>query len=69
MSDESQPANTDFPPPVIDPAVLSSYAEAAIVEDEALRLARERSDELGAPSITPAVGAALSLLARSLRRR
>ena len=64
MSDESQPANTDSPPPVIDPAVLSSYAEAAIVEDEALRLARERSDELGAPSITPAVGAALSLLAR-----
>ncbi|PXW29968.1 UNVERIFIED_CONTAM: putative O-methyltransferase YrrM [Williamsia faeni] len=64
MSDESQHANSESSPPVIDPAVLSNYAEAAIVEDEALRLARERSDELGAPSITPAVGAALSLLAR-----
>nr|WP_307797461.1 O-methyltransferase [Williamsia soli] len=48
----------------MDPTVLSRYAEAAIVEDEALRLARERSDELGAPAITPAVGATLSLLAR-----
>jgi len=64
VSDESQHANPESSPPVIDPAVLSNYAEAAIVEDEALRLARERSDELGAPSITPAVGAALSLLAR-----
>jgi predicted O-methyltransferase YrrM len=64
VSDESQHVNPESSPPVIDPAVLISYAEAAIVEDEALRMARERSDELGAPSITPSVGAALSLLAR-----
>jgi predicted O-methyltransferase YrrM len=70
VSDHSSPADPDATAPsgasgpAIDPAVLSRYAEAAIVEDEALRLARERSDELGAPAITPAVGATLSLLAR-----
>ncbi|WP_374693988.1 O-methyltransferase [Gordonia rubripertincta] len=65
MSDHSVPDNSDTTgSATIDPTVLSRYAEAAIVEDEALRLARERSDELGAPAITPAVGATLSLLAR-----
>ncbi|OZG30322.1 methyltransferase [Williamsia sp. 1138] len=65
VSDHSVPDNSDATgSATIDPTVLSRYAEAAIVEDEALRLARERSDELGAPAITPAVGATLSLLAR-----
>lgn len=64
VSDHNVPATPETTGSVIDPAVLSRYAEAAIVEDEALRLARERSDELGAPTITPAVGATLSLLAR-----
>ncbi|PYE12584.1 putative O-methyltransferase YrrM [Williamsia limnetica] len=65
MSDHSVPANSEATgSAVIDPAAQSRYAEAAIVEDEALRLARERSDELGAPAITPAVGATLSFLAR-----
>jgi predicted O-methyltransferase YrrM len=64
VSDHSTSAPSETTGPPIDPAVLSRYAESAIVEDEALRLARERSDELGAPAITPAVGATLSLLAR-----
>lgn len=43
---------------------LSEYAEAAIVEDEALVEARLRAEELGASAISPATGALLSLLAR-----
>ncbi|WP_045540342.1 O-methyltransferase [Gordonia sihwensis] len=45
-------------------ASLSEYAEAAIIEDEALIEARTRAEELGATAISPATGALLSLLAR-----
>ncbi|MGB6243773.1 O-methyltransferase [Gordonia sp. (in: high G+C Gram-positive bacteria)] len=44
--------------------ILSAYAESAIVEDDALVAARLRAEELGAPTISPATGALLSLLAR-----
>lgn len=43
---------------------LRDYAEAAIVEDEALVGARLRAEELGATAVSPATGALLSLLAR-----
>ncbi|MFT3714706.1 MAG: O-methyltransferase [Gordonia sp. (in: high G+C Gram-positive bacteria)] len=43
---------------------LAAYADAAIVEDDALRAARTRADELGAPSVSPATGALLSLFTR-----
>ncbi|GEE02067.1 putative O-methyltransferase [Gordonia spumicola] len=44
---------------------LHAYAEAAIIEDDALVGARLRGEELGAPAISPATGALLSLLART----
>ncbi|GAB08728.1 putative O-methyltransferase [Gordonia araii NBRC 100433] len=43
----------------------NTYVESAIVEDEALVAARGRAQELGAPTISPAVGAMLALLARA----
>ncbi|MFT3899583.1 MAG: O-methyltransferase [Gordonia sp. (in: high G+C Gram-positive bacteria)] len=42
-----------------------TYVESAIVEDDALVAARTRAEELGAPTIAPAVGAMLALLART----
>lgn len=45
-------------------AILSAYAESAIIEDEALRAARARAEELGAPTVSPSIGALLALLAR-----
>lgn len=53
MTDTSSPA-----------AVLSAYAESAIIEDEALRGARDRSEELGSAAVSPATGALLALLTR-----
>ena len=47
-----------------DPGSLTAYAESAIAEDDTLRDARARAAELGAPTITPAVGATLCMLAR-----
>ncbi|SIR81600.1 O-methyltransferase [Williamsia sterculiae] len=55
----SDPSHDQFP----DPRSLAAYAESAIVEDDILLGARERAVELGAPTISPAVGAALSLFA------
>ncbi|GAA3961812.1 O-methyltransferase [Gordonia caeni] len=43
---------------------LAAYADAAIVEDDALRSARARAEELGATTVSPAAGALLSLLTR-----
>lgn len=43
----------------------NTYVETAIVEDDALLAARGRAEELGAPAISPAVGALLALLART----
>lgn len=43
----------------------NTYVESAIVEDDALLAARTRAEELGAPTISPAVGALLALLART----
>lgn len=54
--------DTSSPDPV---ARLNSYAEAAIIEDDALVGARLRAEELGATAISPATGALLSLLART----
>ncbi|MEZ5212741.1 O-methyltransferase [Gordonia sp. (in: high G+C Gram-positive bacteria)] len=45
-------------------AQLAAYADTAIMEDEALRAARARADELGATTISPATGALLSVLTR-----
>lgn len=45
-------------------AQLAAYADAAIVEDDALRSARARAEELGATTVSPAAGALLSLLTR-----
>ncbi|MGZ8179343.1 O-methyltransferase [Williamsia sp. SKLECPSW1] len=52
-----------------DPGSLSAYAESAIAEDAALLAARERAVELGAHSVSPAVGATLCLLARLVDAR
>ena len=46
-------------------AQMAEYAEAAIIEDDALQGARMRAEELGAAAISPATGALLSLLART----
>ncbi len=43
----------------------NTYVESAIVEDDALLAARARAQELGAPTVSPAVGALLALLART----
>ena len=43
---------------------LSGYADAAIMEDEALRSARARADELGATTVSPSTGALLSIFTR-----
>ncbi|MFT4126385.1 MAG: O-methyltransferase [Gordonia sp. (in: high G+C Gram-positive bacteria)] len=50
-------------------ATLIDYAESAIVEDDALRTARERADELGTRPVSPAVGALLAVLARTANAR
>ncbi|MFM9377756.1 O-methyltransferase [Gordonia sp. VNK21] len=52
---------TDTPAPKSD---LNAYADAAIMEDDALRAARARAEELGATAVSPATGALLSLLTR-----
>ena len=52
----------DSAPPTA--AALAAYADTAIVEDEALRAARARAEELGAPTVSPGTGALLALLAR-----
>lgn len=69
--DATAPASVDpgsVDPDSVDPAAtaaaLSAYAESAIIEDEALRGARARAEELGAPTVSPAVGAFLALLTR-----
>jgi len=51
------------------PADLNSYAESAIVEDDALLAARSRADELGTAPVSPAVGALLAVLARATDAR
>lgn len=43
---------------------LAAYADAAIMEDDALAAARARAEELGATAVSPGAGALLSLLAR-----
>lgn len=45
-------------------AALAVYADAAIVEDDALVRARLRAEELGAGTVSPATGSLLSLLTR-----
>ncbi|MFT3663081.1 MAG: hypothetical protein QM809_17440, partial [Gordonia sp. (in: high G+C Gram-positive bacteria)] len=45
-------------------AALAAYADAAIMEDDALQAARARAEELGASTVSPAAGALLSLLTR-----
>lgn len=45
-------------------AALAAYAESAIIEDDALRSARARAQELGATAVSPATGALLSLFTR-----
>lgn len=44
---------------------MLSYAESAIVEDDAVVAARARAEELGATAVSPATGALLAFLARS----
>ena len=56
MTDSSSPA-------------LISYAESAIVEDDALLAARTRAAELGTNPVSPSVGALLALLARATDAR
>ncbi|GAC70760.1 O-methyltransferase [Gordonia soli] len=51
------------------PASLIDYAESAIVEDDAVLEARARAEELGAGTVSPAVGALLALLARACDAR
>ncbi len=59
MSDTSAP---DTPrPPAVE---LAAYADAAIIEDDALVAARLRAEELGAGTVSPAAGSLLSLLTR-----
>ena len=43
---------------------MLAHAEGSISEDAVLIAARERAHDIGAPAVTPAVGALLSLLAR-----
>lgn len=50
-------------------AALIDYAESAIVEDDALAAARTRAEELGTEPVSPAVGALLAMLARSVDAR
>ncbi|MFM6962929.1 MAG: O-methyltransferase [Micrococcales bacterium] len=45
------------------------YTEDAILEDDVLRNARARAEELGVECITPSVGATLSMLVNSLQAR
>ncbi|GAA4675389.1 O-methyltransferase [Gordonia humi] len=56
MTDETPAQTTDR---------LNAYAEAAIIEDDAMTGARLRGEELGARAVSPATGALLSLLART----
>ncbi|SDR16602.1 Predicted O-methyltransferase YrrM [Tsukamurella pulmonis] len=44
-------------------SALVTYAENAIVEDEAMSSARERAADLGVDAVSPSVGALLSVLA------
>lgn len=52
-----------------DKTLSWSYAEELAVEDDALLAARARGSELGAPAITPAAGATLSVLAAATGAR
>lgn len=45
------------------------HVETAVVEDEVLRSARARADDLGVSAVSPSVGAALEFLARVLGAR
>lgn len=45
-------------------AAISAHAEEAISEDAILAAARDRADDIGVGTISPAVGALLSLLAK-----
>ena len=45
---------------------MLSYAESAIIEDDAVAAARGRAEELGATAVSPATGALLAFLARSV---
>ncbi|GAA1078201.1 O-methyltransferase [Tsukamurella strandjordii] len=54
MSNDSNAAAT---------SALVTYAENAIVEDEAMASARERAADLGVDAVAPSVGALLSVLA------
>ena len=57
----------DETPAQVDPSraeSLCAHAEGSISEDALLAAARERSVEIGAGAVTPAVGALLSLLAK-----
>jgi predicted O-methyltransferase YrrM len=47
-------------------ASVLSYAESAIIEDDAVAAARGRAEELGATAVSPATGALLAFLARSV---
>lgn len=55
--------------PTIDSDVLSAYVEGFVSEDDALVSARKRGVELGCSPISPLGGAALRLLATTLRAR
>lgn len=45
---------------------ILAHSEGAVREDEALQVAREKADDLGATPVSPAVGAALAMFARML---
>ncbi|MCW4355121.1 O-methyltransferase [Hoyosella sp. YIM 151337] len=44
--------------------LMLNHAESSTLEDEVLRTVRERADDLGARAVTPAVGAALTVLTK-----
>ena len=61
-------ATTERTPGTSRAESLSAHAEGSISEDTVLLAARERAADIGAGSVTPAVGALLSLLNQTQRR-
>ena len=56
---------SESPSPVLSAqaaASVLSYAESAIIEDDAVAAARGRAEELGATAVSPATGALLAFL-------
>ncbi|MFD4367891.1 O-methyltransferase [Rhodococcus sp. NPDC058521] len=45
---------------------ILAHTEGVVREDEALEMAREKADDLGATPVSPAVGSALAMFARML---